>query len=498
MSRPALGLVAVVALLAGGTLAVSAVDAPAQRRGHEQQVDVVGATAVCPDVRQDPGVYQTRISIGAAPLPAGRTATGGSIRTSLVQGVETSSAVPIQAPGQVAVGLGTATDRNGVAVSATGALATGLEVEQVTRGNDGRFRGLASVRCEPPKRDAWFVGASTGLSDTTMLILANVDDTPATVDVTEFGIEGAPDPRPGQGLTVQPHSRLGIRLDVLAPDLFSQVVHVRSRQGRVVASLSDLRYVPRAPLGYDYVPQALAPQREVVVPGIPQGPGTRVLIIGNPTGDDTTVSLQATLADGQFVPSGMDAVAVPARRTVTVDLAALTDTSPVTITVRSAGAPVVAGGFLADLQDIHVGNIHEMAFAGSAKPLSGPALLTDLVINRPTESTLLLSAPEDAATVVVTPIKVLGAAGSPPRPRTVAVPAGRTVALRLSTFFPPGTNARLAVEVRPTPGSGPVYASRYLRERGSRGALATLLTLQGPAQLVDRPAVVRDDEAAYP
>jgi hypothetical protein len=94
--------------------------------------------------------------------------------------------------------------------------------------------------------------------------------------------------------------------------------------------------------------------------------------------------------------------------------------------------------------------------------------------------------------------RVLGAAGSPPRPRTISIPAGRTFPVRLSTFFPPGTSARLAIEVRPLDDSGPVYASRYLRERGGRGALATLLTLQGPAQLVARPPAVQDDEAGYP
>jgi hypothetical protein len=72
------------------------------------------------------------------------------------------------------------------------------------------------------------------------------------------------------------------------------------------------------------------------------------------------------------------------------------------------------------------------------------------------------------------------------------------VTVALSTFFPPGTTARLALEVRPLDGSGPVYASRYLRERGGRGTLSTLLDLQGPQQLVSRPATVLDDEAAYP
>jgi hypothetical protein len=159
---------------------------------------------------------------------------------------------------------------------------------------------------------------------------------------------------------------------------------------------------------------------------------------------------------------------------------------------------VVASALLVDEQQPQVGYIRDIAYVGATRPLTGPALLTDLVINRPTESTLVLTAPDGDATVVVTPIKVLGSAGSPPAPRTLRIAGGRTVAFRLSTFFRPGTSAQLAVEVRPEEGSGPVYATRYLRERGARGTLTTLLTLQGPAQLVDRPVAVHDDEAGYP
>ncbi|MDP9182799.1 MAG: DUF5719 family protein, partial [Actinomycetota bacterium] len=489
----------VLVLLTAGTVVVSSVEPPVQRRARTESVEVVGATAVCPDVRQDAGLYSTRISVGAAPLPVGRTATGGAISTTLVQGLDTTTKqVPIKQPGQVAVGLGTTTDENGVVVAATGALATGLEVEQVARVNDGRFRGLAGLRCEAPKRDAWFIGASTGIVDFSVLVLANVDDSPATVDITAFGRSGGVDPRPGQGLTIAPHTRKVIALDTLAPDRQYLVVHVRSRQGRVVAALRDARYSGNKPLGFDYVPQAVPPATTVVVPGIPQGPGFRGLVIGNPSNDDTVVSVQVTLRDGQFVPAGMDEVHVPAGHTAMVDLTKVTDASPLTVTVKSPGVPVVAGGFLLEAQAFQLGGIRETAYAGSTLPLSGPALLTDLVIDRPTESTLILSAPDTEATVVVTPITVLGAAGSPPEPRVVTIPAGRTVAFRLSTFFPPGTKAQLAVEVRPQGDSGPVFATRYLRERGGRGTLATLLALKGPAQLVVRRAAAQDDEAAYP
>ena len=497
MKRPPLSLLAVVSMLAAGTVVMSNVEGTERHQAVPEFVDVVGATAVCPDVRQTEGLFQTRISVGAAPLPPGRTATGGSVVSSLVQGSTPGSTVPITAPGQVAVGLGTRTNANGVVISATGALATGLEVEQVARGNDGPFRGLGGVRCEAPKRDAWFVGASTLVGHTAVLVLANVDDTPATVDITEFGRTAAPDPRPGRGITVHPHSRARIPLDTLAPDLDLQVVRVLSRQGRVAASLVDARYLGGVPLGFDFLPQALPPQQVVVVPGIPQGPGVRIAVVGNPTGDDTTISIQATMADGQFVPAGKDDLFVPAHRTVLVQLETLTDQSPVTLRITSSGSPVVAGAYLADWQEFQSTPIRDTAYAGSATPLSGPALLTDLVINRPTESTLILSAPDEAATVVISPITVLGAAGLPPQPRTVEIPAGRTVTVKLSTFFPPGTSARLAIEIRPLDDSGPVYASRYLRERGGRGTLSTLLTLRGPARLVSRPATVQDSEAGY-
>jgi hypothetical protein len=96
-------------------------------------------------------------------------------------------------------------------------------------------------------------------------------------------------------------------------------------------------------------------------------------------------------------------------------------------------------------------------------------------------------------------VPVLGQSGAKPSgPKTVRIAAGRTATLKLSTFFPPGANAQLAVEVRPAQGSGPVYAARYLREHGAHGPLTTLLVLEGPAQLVSRPVVSSDPQVGAP
>ncbi|MCW2706704.1 MAG: hypothetical protein JWM22_546 [Frankiales bacterium] len=496
MRRPPFGTLAIVVVLAVGTVLGTSVHRSTGTRAASTQVEVVGATVVCPDLRQAQGLLATRVSVGSGLLPAGRASTGGAIDARRLTAQGTSVDVPVTKAGQVAVGLGTGTTKDGLVVSATGDLAAGLEVEQVTRGERGLNRGLAGLRCEPPKPDLWFEGGSTMVGNESTLVLANVDDTPATVNVGIFTSRHELDPPGGQGIVVQPHTRDEIPLDTLAPDEDLLALHVSSTRGRIAAGLRHALKTTTATEGVDWVPQTQPPAKQVVVPGFANGPGLRALYITNPGTDDTTVKVTVTTQDGQFVPKNDDAVAVPAGRTVSVRLDDVNLTSAAAATVTSAGAPVIAGGFAKDYQ---TGPVREFAYTAGALPLSGPALVTDVVIDRPTESTLILSAPQGAATVTVTPVPVLGQSGAKPSgPKTVRIPAGRTATLKLSTFFPPGANAQLAVEVRPAQGSGPVYAARYLREHGAHGPLTTLLVLEGPAQLVSRPAVASDPQVGAP
>lgn len=485
-----LPLLAVVILLVGGVATAQAL--PGGGRPEQPTAStaaVVGASAVCPDLRQDRDVLRTRVSAGVAVAGADVAGTGTLVSQPLLGG-GTPTRVPIDRPGQVAVDLGATLTGDALEVRASGPLAAGLELEQVTRGEGGAQRGLAGLRCEAPTTEAWFVGGSTVVGDSTLLVMANPDDTPALVDVTVWTASGAVDPRPGRGLSIAPRSRVAVPLDELAPDKAMLAMHVVVQRGRVAAALRHVRWDGRTPGGVEWVPQALPPATTVVVPGLPQGPGRRTVEITNPGPDDTVVSLQVTTTQGQFVPTGMEAVPVPAHTTIGQDFGAVTASTPATVKVVSEGGPVLAGAFVYDSQG--TSPVKEFAYAGSAAPLRGPALLTDLVINQPTESTLLLTAPAGGATVDVTPVAIVGVGGAVPAPKRVAVAPGRTTVLRLSTFLPPGATGRLAVEVTPTAGSGPVYASRYLREHGSRGPLTTILVLQGAAQQVPLPGVVRD------
>ncbi|MCU1691774.1 MAG: hypothetical protein JWM64_865 [Frankiales bacterium] len=489
---PALLLAVLLALL---VVAGELVPTPAVRAPAASSVPVVASEAVCPDLRQVPPELRTRVSAGAASTSGG---TGSADGRALAR---TSAPVPLALtrPGEVAVGLAQELDGDALLVRARGALAAGLEVEQVTRGSSGSQRGLAALRCEGPRTEGWWVGGATTVGDSTVLLLTNPDDTPAVVDVQVQTASGRVDARPGRGIEIGAHARTAVPLDRLAPDRDLLAVHVRATQGRFAAGVRHARFDGRVPRGSDWVPPAGTPSRTVVVAGLPAGPGRRTVLVANPGTEDTVVSLQLATADGLVTPPGLEAVTVPAGLVVAQELTEQLAATPASVRVVSEGGPVLACGLVVDAQyarpGVPEGPVRELAWTGAAAALRGPALLTDVVLDRPTESTLLLTAFDGDARVQVAPVRVVGVAGALPRPRTVAVAAGRTVAVKLSSFLPPGATGRLAVEVRPLPGSAPVQAARYLRERGVDGPLSTLLVLRSVPGRVARPAVVRDPAA---
>ena len=491
MSRLGAAVVVGLALL-GLVVAGELAPVPAEAPGAPRAVPVVGTEVVCPDVRQVAPVLRTRVSAGIVPGPAG----AGTAQAQALSGDTPPVPLALTAPGQVAAGLAQELDGDALLVRATGAFAPGLQVEQVTRGTSGTQRGLAALRCEAARPDTWWVGGATTVGDSAVLLLANPDDTPAVVDVEVLTASGRVDGRPGRGVAVGPRSRTAVPLDRLAPDREWLAVHVRAVRGRVAGSLRHVRADGRSPRGVDWVPPAGEPTAQAVVPGLPAGPGRRVVVVANPGPDDTVVALTLATADGVVSPPDLQALAVPAGTTVAQDVSALVAQTPAAVRVASGAGPVLASALVVDAQHTvagrPVGRVRELAWTGAAEPLRGPALVTDVVLDRPTESTLLLSALDGDAKVRVTPVEVTGTDDALPEGRTVEVPAGRTVPLRLSTFLPPGASGRLAVEVRPLPGSGPVHAARYLRERGEDGPLSNVLVLRGAAAPVLRPRAVPD------
>lgn len=494
MRRHALALLVVLVVL-GALFGAAQATRPdrAERSGAAavEHVPVVGASAICPAVRQGPAL-STSASVGAAPGGDGPPVPGRLTATVLTAGPPAPLAATL--PGQVVYGIGSAVKDDAVLLEGSGSLAAGLEVEQLGRGNAGADRGLAGLRCSSPTTDQWLVGGATGPGDDSVLLLVNGDSTPAVVDVQLFHEHGASDPAPGRGLVVPPGGRLSVPLSRLAPDHQDIVTHVVASRGRVAAAVLYRKTQGSIPQGTEWAAAASGPQPTVVVPGLPAGPGYRGLIVTNPGEQDTRVSIQLTTSDGQFVPPGLEAVDVPSGTSVPVDLSSQLAGTSAAVRVTSQGgaaAPVVAGGLVVDAQPGLTDR--DFAYAAAGEPLGGPALLTELALDQPTESALIISALDGDASVTVTAFQPLAAKAAPlGPPRTVLVPGGSTQVLALSTFLPPGTQARFAVEIRPAAGSGPVYVARYLRTRDSNGPMSTLLTLQSAAREVERPAVRSD------
>ncbi|MCW2622995.1 MAG: hypothetical protein JWL64_2597 [Frankiales bacterium] len=492
MRRRVLALLVAVLVLAAllVTAAVTRPDraAPADASAVER-VPVVGATAVCPDLRQDRGIT-TSVSVGAVPGVVGDR-TPGQLTAGALGAAGPPPPLPVAEAGQVLAGLGAGVALDAFVATARGPLAAGLEVEQLGRGQ-GVERGLLGMRCGSPATDQWLIGGATTAGNDALLILVNTDATPAVVDVQLLHDLGASDPRPGRGLVVPAHGRLLVSLNLLAPDRTDIATHVVATRGRVAAGVLHRKVDGAIPQGIDWAARSPGPAPVVIVPGLPSGPGSRQVIVTNPNDQSLRASVQVTTEDGQFVPPGLEAVEIPAGTSVAVDLSEpLAETSGA-VRITSDGGPVVAAGVVV----AQWSPVQEFSYTSSGVALDGPALLTEVTLDRQSQHYLLLSAPEGDAAVTVTAFPTLGATlARLAAPKTLRVAGGTTQVLALATFLPPGSQARLAVEVRPDPGAGPVYASAYLSSPDAAGPRETMLTLRSAAQEVERPAVLADPAA---
>jgi hypothetical protein len=463
-ARARVGAVAV--LLAAGAAFGQATARTAPQPPAPQQVSVVAGTAVCPDVRQEGDRGATAVTAAGA---SGRTA--GGLRGRAVQ-------LP---DGPVAADL--AATAGPVVVTAEGEGSGSLVVEQTTRATGGSRRGLAALACPGPTTSAWFVGGGTVVGSYAELLLVNAGDVPALVDVSVWTADGPADPRPGRGISVPARTRAALPLDRLAPDRDLLALHVQATRGQVAPALRVVRSDGRVPLGTDWVPAGLPPARQLLVPGLPDGPGRRTALLANPGPDDATAQLELLTEDGQ-VP--LEPVAVPAGTSIAVDLSEPLADTAAALRVR-ADVPLLAGASAVDRQD---GPVREISFTASTDAVRRTTRLADVRLSAPTEVTLLLTATGQDAVVDLVPV---GAPGELPERQQVTVPAATTVAVRLSRFLPPGSAGSLSIEVRLV--QGQVHAARYARERGTRGPLTTLLPLRPQRDTVPRPRVVADPGA---
>ena len=305
--------------------------------------------------------------------------------------------------------------------------------------------GLVVGSCPGVVDDAWLLGLGSGGKHFSTLILTNLADTPAAVDLSLWGPKGKIDAVGSEGIVVKPSSVRRIRLDELAAGEPELAMHVHRRRGSLSAVVNDSSTSVFS--GTEPVAATLAPRRKQVVGGLVQGAEGRTLMMVNPGQATARVDVKVIGAKNTFTPSGLDQIKVRAgsTRSVTVPKSAgsgaqaleLTSDQPISATVRIAPGD------------------KDYAYAEAVPALSGPAIVPVEVVPKIGVPRLLLTAPEGAASVDV---QAYDASMRRLASSSLKIKAGTTTWARLET--------RDAAYFVVTPHGKVVAAATYLKGDG--------------------------------
>lgn len=337
-------------------------------------------------------------------------------------------------------------DGRPVAVQARGGAAPGSASGVLALAERGPDRGLSLANCVEPVTEAWFVGLRSDPGARSALVLSNPDDSQAQVDLRFLSGDGLQVVPGGRGITVPAHTTRTVALESLLTSNAPVAVQVRATAGRIspVARLQLGDAV--TPAGADWHAGSVLPVTDLVVAGVPGGPGRRELVVANPGQRRAVVAVEAMGASGSFAPAGADTVEVDGESVATVALDPALDGEPVSVRLRS-NQPVTAA-VQSSSADTPAAN--DVAVQPATDPLAGLGLApvaaaagqsaTLLLGNDSAEPTdVRWSAVDGEGRELAAGTQQLAAGGSAPVP----LPAGDRVAVRVE----PDTGSRVHAAV---------------------------------------------------
>ena len=464
-----------VVLVLGGIYAVARTGQPgssAARRVAVGRTAVSTAERVCPApgsagptaasvaLAAVPGSASTGSAKISALAPAGGSSAGQRLSSVTRPGVLQVASVPV-APAltpaeQIGVAGSSASVRTlpgqgGVQVTATGALAQGLEVEQT--GPDG----LVTAQCSPPGTSFWFLGPGQTPAGDIELYLTNTGSAPADAQVQAVTDMSTGTPVLGNadnGITVPPDGMVVQSLNGLLQGSTVAALNVTTTVGQVVAAVRESQS------GGDdgiWLPAVQPPANRVTIPGLPSA-GTPQLYIAVPGTAAANIKITAITAKGSYQPTGgtgIDLLGGSASIIPLPSLGGVVGAVSITASVPVVAAVLLTGG--------------PAGSAGALAVSSGPILQQGVLAANPAGSAgstwLVLSAPGKAASVRITTATATTPA-SRAAGQIVHVPAKSSVAVSVGP--PAGSGAsQFTVVVTPLRGSGPVYGGRAISAGGS-------------------------------
>jgi hypothetical protein len=380
------------------------------------------------------------------------------------------SATPSPAPASPPVA--TVPAAGGTVIQATGAMARGLEAEQVSDS------GRAAARCAGPGTDFWFAGPGVFTAPHIQVFLMNVSGQPADATVQAFTDAGPLQGSTDTGIAVAPHSMVSQSLDKMLHGARMVALQVRTSVGQVVAAVREA-HSGRAGA---WLPVSAPPATRIVIPGMPAAAGTRQLFLAVPGTSDAHITLNAITHKGSYRPTGGSGLDIPGGSVAQISLTSLSgiygalvvsSTVPVTASLMVPGGQHGAPG----------------AFTAAAPAIQEQGVVAVNVTGKGAASSLVLSAPWRGARVRLTEIGTGGGRDQAAPGSVLVIPAQRSLLEQLPTPAGSRRGSAFAVVVTPLPGSGPVYAGRVITTSGRGGGVESILPVSSALTVVPLPPV---------
>lgn len=349
----------------------------------------------------------------------------------------------------------------------------------------GDYRSLAVTRCVEPATEARFLGMSTDTGDSSVLVLRNPTERPATASVQLWTEQGPAAMEGRSQVVVAPGAEERVLLESVAAGQAAVGVDVSVLGSPLAMHVQTTEREGLTPGGTEILSSLPAAATELQMPGVDVAGTPPTLVLANPQGAATTATVEVIGAEGAVDAATLPDIEIPAGAVLRTSLEGLPD-GTYSVSVRAADPIAAVTRSVrtgADLPGDTVGAPVDFTLVAPAPALGSHGMST-LPIQAGAGELTLVGTADSAVTVV--PIAADGSAGDPV---DISVAVGSTTTLTAEQLQVDGASAAAFSVVPEVPGT--VHASWMQRaDDGAGGVL--LSSLPVPAEVSGgEPVVVR-------
>lgn len=324
----------------------------------------------------------------------------------------------------------------------------------------GADRGLSLARCAHPATVSWFTGLGASAEQRSEVVLTNPDLGPAEVDLRFYGRDGQQTAPGGRGISIPGRSSRTVAVESLFTSEDPVGLEVRTSRGRVASVVRQRAGSGAQPAGSDWQVPAQGLRTSFIIPGVPDGPGLRRLVLTNPGERRADAKIEVLGPDGTFTPLDASSLEVNGHSTASIPLHQGLREEAVAVRVTS-DQPLVGSVVATSSQNPAEA---DLAVQPSADMLTGSALGAIAVAKDVTGAVVVTNT---AATDALVSLKLYSATGAELKGVELQVPAGTSRLWEIQQVDQPAS-----VLIR-TPKDAQLYAGVVLTSATGQLGLAT-------------------------